>query len=125
MPQPIVRTGRAGTPATRVRGGTSAVTTLPAATNDCCPDADPGQDGHVRPQERAPLDHHRRRHRREAGLQRVVAVAHVRVGEDEDALGQGHLALEPHPFREVHEALVAQEALLPDRRGRRARAGRG
>ena len=34
LAQPIVRTARAGTPATRVRGGTSAVTTLPAATND-------------------------------------------------------------------------------------------
>jgi len=34
LAQPIGRTARAGTPATRVRGGTSAVTTLPAATND-------------------------------------------------------------------------------------------
>jgi hypothetical protein len=34
LAQPSDRTGRAGTPATRVRGGTSAVTTLPAATND-------------------------------------------------------------------------------------------
>lgn len=32
--QAIERSGRAGTPATSVRGGTSAVTTLPAATND-------------------------------------------------------------------------------------------
>lgn len=34
LAQPIERTARAGTPATSVRGGTSAVTTLPAATND-------------------------------------------------------------------------------------------
>jgi hypothetical protein len=34
LPQPIGRTARAGTPATSVRGGTSAVTTLPAATKD-------------------------------------------------------------------------------------------
>jgi hypothetical protein len=34
LAQPIERSARAGTPATRVRGGTSAVTTLPAATND-------------------------------------------------------------------------------------------
>src|SRR6185503_18682012 len=31
------RTARAGTPATSVCGGTSAVTTLPAATNDSAP----------------------------------------------------------------------------------------
>jgi hypothetical protein len=34
LAQPIGRSARAGTPATRVRGGTSAVTTLPAATKD-------------------------------------------------------------------------------------------
>jgi hypothetical protein len=34
LAQPSERTARAGTPATSVRGGTSAVTTLPAATND-------------------------------------------------------------------------------------------
>ena len=41
-PQPIGRTTRAGTPATSVRGGTSAVTTLPAATNDSRPTRTPG-----------------------------------------------------------------------------------
>ncbi len=34
LAQPSERTARAGTPATSVRAGTSAVTTLPAATND-------------------------------------------------------------------------------------------
>ena len=95
------------------RGGTSAVTTLPAATNDCSPTRIPGRSD-TSPQERAPLDHHRRRHRGEVRLQGMVVVAHVRVGEDQHALGQGHLALEADPFGEVQEALVAHEALLAD-----------
>jgi hypothetical protein len=40
--QPIGRSTRAGTPATSVPGGTSAVTTLPAATNDRDPTRTPG-----------------------------------------------------------------------------------
>ena len=39
LDQPSERSARAGTPATRVRGGTSAVTTLPAATKASRPTA--------------------------------------------------------------------------------------
>ncbi len=59
------------------------------------------------------------------GLQRMVAIADVRVGEDEHALGEGHLALERHTLGEVEEALVSDEALVPDLEARRALVGTG
>ena len=70
-------------------------------------------------------DGHRRGHGGEVRLQRMVAVADVGVGEDEHALGEGDLVLEPDPLREVEQALVAQEAVVARCAARPARAGRG
>jgi hypothetical protein len=47
-------------------------------------------------------------------LERVVGVAHVRVGEDEDSLGEGDLPLELYALGQVEQALVAEEALVAD-----------
>ncbi len=103
LAQPSERTTRAGTPATSVRGGTSPVTTLPA-----------GEDRDARPHEGPLLDRHRGGRRGEEGLEGVVGVADVRVGEDEDPLRERDLPLEAHRLREVEQALVAHEALLAD-----------
>ena len=46
------------------------------------------------------------------GLQRVVRVAHVRVGENQHALGERHLRLELDALGQVEQALVAEEALV-------------
>src|SRR5262249_6039646 len=46
--------------------------------------------------------------------QRVVAIADVRVGEQEHALRERDLVLHPDAFREIEQALVAQEALVAD-----------
>jgi hypothetical protein len=45
-------------------------------------------------------------------LQRVVAVADVGVGQDEDPLGQRDVVLDPDLVGEVEQALVADEAVV-------------
>ncbi len=113
-PQASCRTARAGTPATSVPGGTSAVTTLPAATNERAPMRMPGQERRVRADERALLDHDRGGLGGEVRLQRVVVVADVHVREHQHALGERHLALERDALGQVEQALVAEEALVRD-----------
>ncbi len=48
------------------------------------------------------------------GLERVVAVPHIRVREDGDPLGQGHVVLEGYRLGEINEAIVADEAVIAD-----------
>ena len=108
-----------------MRGATSAVTTLPAATNASRPDRHPGQDGGARPHEGAPLEAHGCRSGGKGRLERMVGVAHVQVGEHQHALRERDLVLELDALGQVEQALVAQEALVARSEAGEARGDRG
>ena len=96
------------------------MTTLPAATKASRPTVTPGRIVTFAPTKQPRSKTHRRGEGGKALCSGMVGVAHVRVGQDEDALRQRHLVLERDRLGQVQQALVAQEALAADRRGPRS-----
>ena len=111
------RMGRAGTPATNVRGATGPLTTLPAPTKDSAPIVTPARMVVLAPTKApAPIVTGAAMNQ-EVLLQRVVRVAHVHV-DHHHTLGQRHLVFEMDRLGQVEQAFVADEALAADAEAR-------
>lgn len=86
----------------------------PRGDEGAASDGDTRQNDDASADEGAAGDQDRCRSGWELGLQRMVSISDIGVGEDQDPLRQGHVVLEANGLGKVQEALVSKETVIPD-----------
>ena len=123
VPSRRSRSTRAGTPATTDHGGTSRVTTAPAAITLCGTDGHPVDDGDVGADPHVVLDDHALRREPLPGDRHVEVVEHVVLPDEHGVGGDAHEVadrdLADRGRAGVERAVLADLDLAPDHAARR------